>query len=87
MLLTKILCFCTGNFAHKFFEESNREHVLELYEFDDDVQKENFRLFLQAISVTLRVVSSTEKINVEKFRSHNIATNLVAVDMFSFMKS
>jgi Holliday junction resolvasome RuvABC DNA-binding subunit len=80
--------FCpdTGGLAQMFFAEKNREFVLELYEFDDDDQKDKFRKFLQACSVTLRIMSQAGKVDTEALRTHNIKTDLMRKDLFDWMK-
>ena len=81
-----VLFLDTGGFAQAFFSEKNRQAVIDLFCFDNDIDEENFRVFHQNVCITLRVISQTQKVDVEKFRTHNIRTNLIAVDMFSFMK-
>ena len=71
--------------AQAFFSEKNREAVCNLYEFDDDETRQKFKKFHQNCCVTLRIMNSTETIDVEALEAHNIETYLLAKEIFPFM--
>ena len=60
--------------------------MLELYQFDSKEKKEKFAKLHQNYSVTLRVMSSTETIDVKALEAQNIATNNLAIELFPWMK-
>ena len=76
----------TGNLAKGFFCEKNRQAVCDLFHFEDDETRNKYAQFHQNCCVTLRVMSSTETIDVEAFERHNIETNLLALEIFPWME-
>ena len=72
--------------AKAFFDAKNRQAVVDLYEFATEEEKRKFKKFQQNVSVTLRVMSSTELIDVEALEKHNInifAPTIMANIVFS----
>ena len=76
----------TGNFALVWFSEKNRDAVCALYCFETEQEKEDFKTLHQNMCLTLKCLSSTEKIDVEVLRDHNIETNLLALKVFPKMR-
>ena len=68
--------------AKAFFDAKNRQAVVDLYEFATEEEKRKFKKFQQNVSVTLRVMSSTELIDVEALEKHNIKTNQMSIGLF-----
>ena len=57
-----------------------------MFYFEDDETRNKYAQFHQNCCVTLRVMSSTETIDVEAFETHNIETNLLALEIFPWME-
>ena len=83
--MTTVSILDTGGIAQAYFSEKNRDAVCDLFDFDDDETKQKFRKFHQNCCVTLRIMSSTETIDVEALEAHNIETHLLAKEIFPFM--
>ena len=76
----------TGNLAKAFFSEKNREAVCDLFHFEDDEMRNKYAKLHQNCCVTLRVMNSTETIDVQALEAHNIETNVLALEIFPWME-
>ena len=74
----------------KFNSFEKRDHVVELFKFDDDQvgqqQKAAFRKILQAFSVIFRIFNSwRQKIKVDEFGQYMHDLHVQLHDLFEFM--
>ena len=63
-----------------------RDHVLDLMEpYDNRAQREKLRRIIQRVNVMLRVMSSSDKIDVDNFHAFNLKTYVDLLKLFPWM--
>ena len=63
-----------------------RDHVLDLMEpYDNPGQREKLRKIIQRVNVMLRVMSSSSKVDVDRFHAFNIKTYVDLLKLFPWM--
>ena len=65
------VAFSKGKFAKEAFSLKKREKILNLFDFESPEQKNEFREVLSHFSVSLRIISSRDPINVLKYSDFN----------------
>ena len=89
LLWPKVISFSfhtLGNTAKAFFSPKKRDHVLDLMEpYDNRAQREKLRRIIQRVNVMLRVMSSSNKIDVDPFHAFNLKTYVDLLKLFPWM--
>ena len=75
----------TGNLAIAFFEEKNREKVLELYQNKSRDEENMLRDLHQRFSIILRIISTTSYVS-EEFEDYCFSTYKIILEKIPWMK-